>query len=265
MSFLAYNPKYNFIFTILFALFLGYAISARFGPQYWVTVYFIYFLSFALGVGITLHRVISHSSALIPRPILYFFALIGSVTQTGSPVKWLLGHNLHHKYADTDKDPILPTLKGLNHMLGQFTDVDEHEYTKILLSQAHSPVFNDRFLKSLNDYIYLYTIAIYLLMFVCFGIKGLSAFIIGNIGALVATSVITYLAHVKTLGARTHQMPNNSVNIYGTFLIFFGEEIHNNHHAHPKTISNSESFFQIDIVGLILNLIKKTESRRSYV
>lgn len=60
-------------------------------------------------------------------------------------------------------------------------------------------------------------------------------------------------------------MPNNSVNIYGVFLIFFGEEIHNNHHAHPKALSNSETISQIDIIGLILNLIKKTESRRSYV
>ncbi len=150
-------------------------------------------------------------------------------------------------------------------MLGQFTDVDETEYTKILFTQAHSPVFKDRFLKSLNDYLYLYTFGIYFFVFAVFGLKGLSAFIVGNIGALVATSVITYLAHVKTLGLQSHVMPNNSVNIYGLFFIFFGEEIHNNHHAHPKALSNSESFSQIDIIGLILNFIKKTESRRSYV
>ena len=213
----------------------------------------------------TLHRVISHSAAVLPEPVLYFFALLGSVTQSGPPVKWLLGHNLHHKHADTAKDPILPTLKGLNHMMGVFTAVDENEYTKILFTQAHSPVFKDRFLKSLNDYLYLYTFGIYTLVFAIFGMKGLSAFIIGNVGALVATSVITFLAHVKILGTQTHEMPNNSVNVYGTFLLFFGEEIHNNHHARPKAISNSEHFSQVDIVGLILNLVKKTESRRSYV
>lgn len=213
----------------------------------------------------TLHRVISHSAAVLPKPILYFFAYLGSLSQSGPPVKWLLGHNLHHKYADTDKDPILPTLKGLNHMMGKFIDVDEKEFTKILFSQAQSPVFKDRYLKTLDDYLYLYTFATYAVICAVLGIEGLCAFIIGNIGALVATSVITFLAHVKFMGRQSHEMPNNSVNIYGTFLLFFGEEIHNNHHAHPKAISNSESPLQIDIVGFILNLAKKTESRRSYV
>ncbi len=213
----------------------------------------------------TLHRVISHSAATLPRPLLYFFSLLGSVSQAGPPIKWLLGHNLHHKYADTDKDPILPTLKGLNHLLGQFIEVDEKEFTKILFSQAQSPVFKDRFLKSLNDHLYLYTVGLYALVFLIFGIKGLCAFLIGNLGALIATSLLTYLAHVKTLGTQHHDMPNSSVNMYGTFLIFFGEEIHNNHHARPKAISNSESPLQIDIVGLILNTVKKTEHRRSYV
>lgn len=148
----------------------------------------------------TLHRVISHSAAVLPKPVLYFFALLGSLTQSGPPVKWLLGHNLHHRIRDTERDPILPNLKGLNHMLGHFTDVDETEYTKILFTQAHSPVFKDRFLKSLNDYLYLYTFGIYFFVLAVFGTKALAAFIIGNIGALVATSVITYIGPREKIG-----------------------------------------------------------------
>lgn len=155
-TFFAYHPKFKSIFTILFLFSLGYAITNRSSFIFWLTVYGIYFLSFGQGVGMALHRVISHSAATLPRPVLYFFALLGSITQ------------------------------------------------------AHSPVFKDRFLKSLNDFLYIYTFGIY-------------------------------------------------------FIIFFGEEIHNNLHARPKPISNSVSFLQIDVIGLILNTIQKKESRRSYV
>ena len=253
---LAFNQKYNFIFAILFLICLVFSLYQKYDIYFWISVYFVYFLSFGLGVGMTLHRVISHSAAKIPKPLLYFFAYLGSISQSGPPLKWLVGHNLHHQFADTPKDPILPTLKGLNHLLGQFNPVAESEFTKILLVNAQSPFFKDRFLKSLDDYHYFYTLITYLVCFVFFGIKGVCIFVLGNIGALAGTSIITYLAHVKKLGSSDHVMPNSSVNMYGLFLFFFGEEIHNNHHAHPKAISNSEQPLQVDIIGSILNLIK---------
>ena len=249
-----YDVRFNKYFSILFFCSLIYSMQQNYGLGFWLSVYLIYFLTFGLGVGMTLHRVISHSAVPLPKPFLYFFATLGSIAQVGTPINWLLGHNLHHKYADSDKDPILPYLRGANHLLGLFIPTDEKEYTRMLLVQARSPVFKDWFLKSLNDYLYQYTFGIYLLVYLIFGPISFNAFLIGNLGALIATSLLTYFSHVKSLGTQHHEMSNNSVNIYGTFLIFFGEEIHNNHHAYPKRISNSQSATQVDPIGWVLRL-----------
>jgi fatty-acid desaturase len=252
-----YQIRFNKYFSLVFIANLIFSLSQSYGPTFWLLAYLIYFLSFGLGVGMTLHRLISHEVAQVPKSILYFFSTLGSITQVGTPVNWLLGHNLHHKYADTSRDPILPDLFGTNHLLGKFIDVDQNEYTKMLLIKSRSPILTDRFLKSLNDYFYAYTFLIYFLVYFSFGLKGLNAFLVGNLGALMATSLLTYLSHVKNLGSQTHTMPNYSVNMYGLFLIFFGEEIHNNHHAHPKRISNSESLWQIDLIGWVLRRLAR--------
>ncbi|MCB0368075.1 MAG: fatty acid desaturase [Bdellovibrionales bacterium] len=249
---LKYNPRFNPIISIIFFLTLGISIFNHRDLSFWINCYIIYFISFALGVGMALHRIAAHDSTKLPKSILYFFSFIGSLAHVGTPKEWFLGHNIHHQFADTIKDPILPTLKGFNHILGIYQPISASVITRWLFNARNSSVMNDKFLLSLSNYFYLYLISTYLIVYLIFDLTGLQTFIIGNIGALIATSLLTHWSHVKQLGYRNFQESNQSSNLILLFPLFFGEELHNNHHARPKLFSNSIHWWEFDIIGAIM-------------
>ncbi len=254
---LRYQARLNPIFFLIFIFSVIYA-SAYFGsPSFWWSCYFVYFLTFFFGVGMGLHRLVAHEAAKIPKIIFYPSVFLGSLANVGTPINWYLGHNLHHKFADKPEDPILPTLKGLNHLLGAYGDGDQKELTKILLLGAHSPILHDRFLHSLNDYFYYYLLGTYLFLGFSCGVSFLLIFVIGSLAALVATSFLTYWSHCPGLGLKRTVLPNNSVNMPGLFWLFFGEEIHNNHHAKPKSPTNSVVWWEVDPIGFFILLVKR--------
>lgn len=254
---LRYQAKLNPIFFLLFLFSIVYAAIQLSSVPFWLGCYLIYFLTFFFGVGMGLHRLVAHEAAQIPKIIFYPSVFLGSLANVGTPINWFLGHNLHHKFADKAEDPILPTLKGFNHVLGAYSDGDQKEMTKILLLGARSPILNDRFLRSLNDHFYYYLLGTYFILFVVGGLPLLFMFIIGSLAALVATSFLTFWSHHPRLGFKRTMLPNHSVNMPGLFWLFFGEEIHNNHHAKPKSPTNSVVWWEIDPIGLFILLVKK--------
>ena len=72
-----------------------------------------YFMYGCLGVVVTYHRYYTHNSyktyTLLPK----FFAILGCLGGTGSPLAWVAIHINHHLNSDNTTDPHSPLHKGL--------------------------------------------------------------------------------------------------------------------------------------------------------
>jgi len=70
-----------------------------------VTV-FLHWLFGGIGICLGYHRLLSHRSFQVPKPLEYFIAVLGALALQGGPIFWVGGHRQHHAFTEhEDKDP----------------------------------------------------------------------------------------------------------------------------------------------------------------
>ena len=59
------------------------------------------------GMGITLayHRLLTHRSLAVPKPVEYALTIVGALALQGGPIQWVAQHRAHHAHTDRDGDP----------------------------------------------------------------------------------------------------------------------------------------------------------------
>ena len=60
------------------------------------------------GIGMGYHRLLTHRSYEVPKPLEYLLAICGTLTLEGGPIAWVGTHRLHHQHSDKDVDPHSP-------------------------------------------------------------------------------------------------------------------------------------------------------------
>ena len=62
------------------------------------------------GVGVTVgfHRLLTHRSFQVSKPLEYAFAILGSMAVQGPVMSWVADHRKHHAHADEEGDPHSP-------------------------------------------------------------------------------------------------------------------------------------------------------------
>ncbi len=83
---------------------------AAFWPAFfsWSALIVFSILAYGTGVlGVTLcyHRVLTHRSLRLRKPLEYLFAFLGTLALQGDPIRWVAVHRKHHAHADHDEDP----------------------------------------------------------------------------------------------------------------------------------------------------------------
>src|ERR1700722_15608427 len=92
---------------------------------------FFYWMCIGLGISLGYHRLHTHRSFVVPRPLEYFFAVCGSMTLEGGPISWVATHRIHHQYSDKTGDPHSPHDGGWwAHMGWLLWGVTMHNNTK---------------------------------------------------------------------------------------------------------------------------------------
>ena len=89
-----------------------YALFNSAGLEYWLLALLGYTLITCLGITVTFHRLLTHRSYKLWKPLEYLFSLFGNLGCTGSSVGWTFVHRMHHKYADKPGDPHSPVTLG---------------------------------------------------------------------------------------------------------------------------------------------------------
>jgi fatty-acid desaturase len=200
----------------------------------------------ALGVTLCYHRVLTHRSVRLRKPVEYLFALFGTLALQGDPIRWVAVHRKHHAHADHDGDP------HNIHLGFRWAHVDwlyRHNiaYPSNEEVARYAPdLYADAFYRAL---IYLGAPLQLALAVALFMLGGWAWVVWGVFVRLVVSYHSTWLVNsaAHMLGYRTYRTSDRSTNCWWVALLSFGEGWHNNHHAFPFSARHGLRWFEIDM------------------
>ena len=214
-----------------------------------------YFLYGCLGIVVTFHRQLTHNSYKTYPLLTKIFSILGCLAGTGSPLAWAAIHINHHLKSDKRSDPHSPIYKGLKiFTLDYVNEVDS--VTKWRIRR----LITDKFQQFLHRYyfgiILLYSITLYVIggFYLMIFLHWAPAMITG-----IMSNVVNYVGHKPNWwgGYRSYNLNDRSANNWLWAVPSWGESWHNNHHRYPKDWTFRKKWYELDISGLVISVIKK--------
>ena len=215
------------------------------------------------GIGICLgyHRLFTHRSFAVVRPLRWLIAVLGSLAGQGSLIDWVADHRKHHALSDREGDPHSPSDgPWWSHMLW-------------LLSARNRSRENHRQHWApdlLREPVLVWIDRLFLPLQLAFGTL---VFVLGYWagGPAMACSWLVwaiflrlaYVLHVTWLvnsashmwGYRNYPTRDNSRNLWWVALVTYGEGWHNNHHAFPRMARNRHRWWEFDPTYEIIRIL----------
>lgn len=154
------------------------------------------------------------------------------------PFAYVVGHRLHHKHSDTDKDPHHTGLGFWRCLLGNFNVVQNISIPVKDILRRKDVMFVDKY------YYYLYFINLGIFWLIDPNIVLLS-FVLLNLRMWINVTVFNYIAHGGKNGNGPVNLPTWTAYVLG----YTGEQLHKNHHDDPSSSNfGSVSVFNFDIL-----------------
>jgi len=237
----------SFILTLVFAfswklLALGLLLS-----------WFIW----TVGLTISLHKFSSHRTFKARNKVIKIILLwFGAITTMGTAIDFSAGHRVHHKFADTEKDPY--NVEGsFWHKVKLFfyyfpTAKISPLVIKDLLRDKEHAFFNKHYWKIVLPY----PIILLLINPVYFGYF----YALPVLYVLIGMGYVTVWAHLpylQKLGTRPYDTTDNSWNSKLMVWLLGGEGYHNTHHKYPSRWNYESCPGNFDASAHIIKLIKE--------
>ena len=214
----------------------------------------LYYATGAIGITFGFHRLLTHRSLKVVKPVEYFAAILGTLALQGGPIEWIGTHRAHHAHTDREGDPH-DVHRGLrwSHMdwLYRFNEsrlspAEQERYAPDLAA--------DPFYRFIEKTYLLWTI---LLGAVLFYFGGWSWVIWGIFVRIVATYHITWLVNSAAhhVGYQSYRTGDRSTNNWWVALLAWGEGWHNNHHAFPFSAKHGMQWFEIDVTYAMIRVL----------
>jgi stearoyl-CoA desaturase (Delta-9 desaturase) len=201
-----------------------------------------------LGVTLYLHRDQSHGGLTLHPVLRHLFRFwlwfsSGVVTR-----EWVAVHRRHHAYADKVGDPHSPVIFGLRRVV-----LEGYELYKGATEDPH--ILKHYGKGTPEDWIerHLYSrvsnlglVLFILTLLILFGIPAIVMIAVHLIAQpLFAGGVVNGLGHA--VGYRSFEMPSTATNLVPWGVLLGGEELHNNHHAFPRSARFAVQRWELDI------------------
>ena len=213
-----------------------------------------YFVYGCLGIVVTYHRRLTHNSYDTYPLLIKIFSVFGCLAGTGSPLAWVAIHINHHLKSDKSDDPHSPLHKGLKiFTLDYVNEVDTDTKWRM------RSLVTDRFQQFLHRY-YFAILAAYSIILFMIGGFWLMVFLhwMPSLITGLMSNVVNYVGHKPSwLGSyRSYNLNDQSSNNWLWAIPSWGEAWHNNHHRFPKDYTFKKQWWEFDISGIIIKLIK---------
>jgi stearoyl-CoA desaturase (Delta-9 desaturase) len=208
-----------------------------------------------LGVTLYLHRDQSHGGLILHPALRHVFRFwlwfsSGAVTK-----QWVAVHRRHHALADRQGDPHSPVVFGLRRVVFEgyelYRDASRDPETLRNYGRGTPEDWIERHVYSGHPLLGLVLFsAAHLLLFGVPAIMMLAVHLAAQ--PFFAGGIINGLGHA--VGYRSFEMPTTATNLVPWALLLGGEELHNNHHAFPRSARFSVQRWEIDIGWLWIRL-----------
>ena len=214
-----------------------------------------YFVYGCLGIVVTYHRRLTHNSYQTYPLLTKIMSVLGCFAGTGSPLAWVAIHINHHLKSDKIDDPHSPLYKGLKiFTLDYVNEVDNDTKWRM------RSLVTDKFQQFLHRYYFAILAAYSILLYMIGGFwlmvfaHWAPALITG-----VMSNVVNYVGHKPTWfgGYRSYNLNDQSSNNWLWAIPSWGEAWHNNHHRFPKDYTFRKQWWEFDVSGLIIKMIKR--------
>jgi stearoyl-CoA desaturase (Delta-9 desaturase) len=210
-----------------------------------------------LGITLYLHRDQSHGGLVLHPALRHFFRFwlwfsSGTVTR-----EWVAVHRRHHAFADQDGDPHSPVVFGLKKVVLEGYELYKNAKRDPHILDYYGRGTPDDWLER-NVYSRWPAGGLFLFILAELALFGVPAIVMiaVHIAAqpFFAGGVINGFGH--RVGYRSFEMPSTATNLYPWALLVAGEELHNNHHAFPRSARFSVQPWEIDIGWLWIRLFR---------
>jgi len=220
----------------------------------WGIVIIFWILLSGYGVGVTLHRMLSHRALDTYQPIKYLLSVISCLCIQGSPIFWVNVHRgYHHRYSDTEKDIHSPIHGKLWAYILWTCKIEAKD-----MNFKYVPdLLRSKFQLALNTYYFHIIISFWVL---CWLISPslLYSVVIAQMITLHAEFCVNLFCHtnLKYIGYRNFDTSDNSRNYWLFGLLCWGIGFHNNHHGKPNDYNFAHSKYEFDPTVILVKTIK---------
>jgi stearoyl-CoA desaturase (delta-9 desaturase) len=244
-------------FTGLAIVHLGALCAFIPGTFHWsalIVMIALYYTTGAWGICLGYHRLLTHRSLKLAKPLEYAAAIFGTLALQGGPIDWIATHRAHHAHTDTDGDPH-DIHRGLlwSHFEWLYKPNDAM-LTPAETKRLAPDLAGDPFYQFLEKTYLLWTI---LLGVALLAIGGWSWVIWGIFVRIVITYHITWLVNSAAhhSGYQTFRTGDKSTNNWFVAFLAWGEGWHNNHHAFPFSARHGLRWFEIDATWWTIKIL----------
>lgn len=221
----------------------------------YVLVTFLTIETMFLGVTLYLHRDQSHGGLILHPALRHVFRFWLWFSSGAITKEWVAVHRAHHAHADQAGDPHSPVIFGLRRVLFEGFELYQNATRDPQLLKNYGRGTPDDWLErrvySAHPYIGLVLfIAAHLILFGAVGIIMIAVHLVAQ--PFFAGGVVNGLGHA--VGYRSFEMPSTATNLVPWGLFLGGEELHNNHHAFPRSARFAVQRWELDIGWLWIRL-----------
>ncbi len=226
--------------------------------SWWVPVLYIVILGHITNLCVTLylHRSATHEGVKFHPVVEHFMRAWLWLTTGIVTVEWVAVHRKHHAFSDREGDPHSPAEEGLFAIVfGGVFFYREAAADKETLTKYGRGCPGDWVERN----VYTRNRALGLLIMACidlmlFGLPwGVVVFSAMAVWIPIFGNVINGIGHA--VGYRNFATKDQSRNIIPVGLWIVGEELHNNHHADPRSASFRAKWYEFDIGWVYIKLL----------
>lgn len=208
-----------------------------------------------LGVTLYLHRDQSHGGLILHPALRHVFRFWLWFSSGAITKEWVAVHRCHHAHADQVGDPHSPVVFGVRRVLFEgfelYRAAARNPETMHAYGRGTPDDWLERRVYSAHPFI---GIAVFtLLHLILFGVPGIIMIAVHlSAQPFFAGGVINGLGHA--IGYRSFEMPSTATNLVPWGLLLGGEELHNNHHAFPRSARFAIQRWELDIGWVFVRL-----------
>ncbi len=228
-----------------------------------------------IGVEVGFHRHFAHRSFKAHPAVRAVLAILGSMAFQGPVIWWAATHRRHHNFSDMPGDPHSPHLFGRGILAFVRGQIHAHlgwlfvpESTRAVGWDRYAQdLYRDRAIFKIHTS-YFYWLMLGLIVPAIIGgivYWSLTGILLGFLwGGLVRIFIMNHLFYwcinsiTHTFGTRPFKSGDQSTNNIWLAIPTLGQSWHNNHHAFPSSAIMKLKWWELDLGGLVINLLKKT-------